>query len=334
VTLAPWNAEAWTNLDERRRRGALPHAILLAGPAGLGKREFADAFAGALLCDTPGADGHACGACRACKLVAAGTHPDLIRVNFELRDDGKPRTELTVDQMRSLSGRLALTAQFGGAQIALIDPADAMNHPASNALLKTLEEPTPGTIMVLIADFPSRLSATIRSRCQRIDFRVPPAALAQQWLAAQGVGGKAAAEVLAASDGNPGLALAFSQNGSMAMRGEIAKDLRELNAGIAAAFEVAQRWSRDDADLRLRFAAALVQQQGRAQAQGGAAVSAGGPLALTQAVDLAKLAAWFDRANRMRDLLRGPVRPELAMLELLAAWAAARSNRDVQLGSR
>lgn len=334
MTLAPWNGEAWSSLNERRRRGALPHAILLAGPAGLGKREFAAAFAAAMLCQTPRDDGHACGVCRACKFVAAGTHPDLVRVNFELRDDGKPRTELTVDQMRSLSERLSLTAQFGGAQLALIDPADAMNHAASNALLKTLEEPTPNTIIVLVADVPSRLSATIRSRCQRIEFRVPEARLAQQWLAAHDVGGKQAADALNASDGNPGLALTWARGDAMKLRGDTAKDLRELNAGVATAFEVAQRWARDEADLRLRFAAALVQQQGRAQAQGGQALSAGGPLALTQAIDLVNLSAWFDRANRTRDLLRGPIRPELAMLELLGTWtAAAATNRNAQRGS-
>ena len=334
MTLAPWNLDAWNNLHERRRRGALPHAILLAGPAGLGKREFAEAFARALLCDSPREDGHACDICRACRLIAAGTHPDLVRISFELRDDGKPRTELTVDQMRNLSERLTLTAQFGGAQIALIDPADAMNHAASNALLKTLEEPTPGTIIVLIANVPSRLSATIRSRCQRIEFRVPETKAALSWLAARDVSGKAAADALHASDGNPGLAFDWAQGEALKLRFDVAKDLRELNAGVSAAFDVAQRWSRDESDLRLRFAASLVQQQGRAQAHGGEALSAGGPLALTQAVDLVKLTLWFDKANRTRDLLRGPIRPELAMLELLAAWsAAAAPNRNVQQGS-
>jgi DNA polymerase-3 subunit delta' len=209
-----------------------------------------------------------------------------------------------------------------------------MNVSASNALLKTLEEPTPGTIIVLIADYPSRLSATIRSRCQRIEFRIPEARLAQEWLTAHGVGGKPAQDALIASDGNPGVALAWAQGEVLKLRGEVAKDLRELNAGVAMAFDVAQRWSRDEADLRLRFAAALVQKQGRAQAQGGQTLSAGGPLALTQSIDLAKLSAWFDRANRTRDLLRGPIRPELAMLELLGAWTgAAAANRNIQLGS-
>ena len=300
--LAPWNEEAWRNLHERRQRSALPHALLLCGAAGLGKREFADAFASALLCSAPRADGQACGECRACPRLAAGTHPDLVRVNFELRDDGKPRTEITVDQIRFLNERLSLTAQFGGGQIALIDPADALNNSAGNALLKTLEEPTSGTVIVLLADHPSRLAATIRSRCQRIEFRVPAAAVAGQWLQKNGVDGKVAQEALVASDGNPGLALAWSRSG-------------------AQAWDVAQRWSRDHADLRLRFAAALAQRQGRASVQG-----SDSPLALTAATDLPKLAQWFDQVNRTRDLLRGPLRPELALLEVLSAWSVGRGG--------
>ncbi|MGH8123107.1 MAG: DNA polymerase III subunit delta' [Rudaea sp.] len=321
MTLAPWNEDAWCNLRARRLRNALPHALLLCGAEGLGKRAFADAFASALLCPALHADGHACGECRACRLFAAGTHPDLLRVNFELRDDGKPRTEITVDQIRFLNERLSLTAQFGGGQIALIDPADAMNNSAGNALLKTLEEPAPGTVILLIADRPSRLAATIRSRCQRVEFRVPAAAVAQAWLQKNGVDDKAAQAALDASDGNPGLALAWSRSAGVPLRNEVAKDLHDLGAGLAQAWDVAQRWSRDRADLRLRFAAALAQRQGRASVQG-----ADGPLALTAATDLPKLALWFDHANRTRDLLRGPLRPELALLELLSAWSAGQSG--------
>jgi DNA polymerase-3 subunit delta' len=319
VTLAPWNAEAWARLHERRRHGALPHALLLAGPAGLGKRAFADAFASALLCQSPHADGGACGACRTCQLFAVGTHPDLIRVNLELRDDGKPRTEITVDQMRALSERLVLTSQFGGMQIALIDPADAMNISASNALLKTLEEPTPGTLLVLIADHRARLMPTIRSRCQQIEFHLPSNEVALRWLVAQGVDAGSAHAVLAASDGNPARALDWLRSGVLKLRDEVARDLRDLYAGAASAYEVAQRWSKDDVDLRLHFAASLVREAARTQARGRAGEAA---LALTEGAEMAKLAAWFDRANRTRELLRGPLRPELALLELLAAWTS------------
>jgi DNA polymerase-3 subunit delta' len=315
MKLADWNSEAWHNLTQRRRGGTLPHALLLGGPAGLGKREFADVFARAMLCQSVLPDGHACGACRACKLCAVGTHPDLARIGLELRDDGKLRSEITVDQMRNLSERLTLTAQFGGGQIALIDPADTLNVSASNALLKTLEEPTPGTIIVLIADYPARLSATIRSRCQRLDFRIPATAPAQAWLVAQGIDKTAARRALAASGGNPGQALLWSRGSGLKLRDEVARDLRELRSG-GSAFDTAQRWSRDEVDLRLLFAAALVAEESRAQALGHH-----GPLALTAATDFTKLTTWFGDANRMRDLLRGPLRADLSLLELLVAWS-------------
>jgi len=317
MSLAPWSAENWRQLMQRRSRGTLPHALLLCGPQGLGKREFAEAFAAALLCQQPRDDGSACGVCRACLLFAVGSHPDRVRIGIELRDDGKPRTEITVEQIRVLSERLALTAQFGGFQTASIDPADQMNHAAGNALLKTLEEPTPVTVIVLIADQPARLSATIRSRCQRIEFRVPPAAQALGWLGARGADAKTAASALAAAGGNPGLALSWINSGGMALREDVGSDLRALCSGRTSAVEVANRWSKEDAETRLWFAAALVRDEAQAALRGQT-----GPLALTPRPDFTKLAAWFEQANRARAQLRGPLRPELIMLEVLSAVSA------------
>ena len=308
-----WHREPWSKLAARRRQDRLPHALLLCGAAGLGKRAFADAFAAALLCQRPSADGSACGECRACHLVQAGSHPDLVRVNLELRDDGKPRTEIIVEQIRRLSERLALTPQFGGWQVVLIDPADAMNVSASNALLKTLEEPTPATLIALIADQPARLSATIRSRCQRVEFRSPARGDAQAWLAAQAIDANSAAAALDASGGNPGLALAWAKSGGLATRNEVAKDLRHLCAGKTSVVEIANRWSKAEPESRLWFAAMLLQDEAQAHARGGV-----GPIAATRAT-LPNLAAWFDRANLARTQLRGPLRPELVLLEALSA---------------
>ena len=313
----PWSEENWRQLMRRRSRGTLPHALLLCGPQGLGKREFADAFADALLCQQAHDDGSACGACRACLLLAGGSHPDRVRVGIELRDDGKPRTEITVEQIRILSERLSLTAQFGGFQIASIDPADQMNHAASNALLKTLEEPTPATLIMLIADQPARLSATIRSRCQRVEFRVPPAAQALAWLGARGADARTAANTLAAAGGNPGLALSWINSGGVAMREGVGTDLRALCSGKTSAVEVANRWSKEDAETRLWFAAALVRDEAQAALRGQP-----GPLALTPRPNFTKLAAWFEQANRARAQLRGPLRPELILLEVLSGIAA------------
>ena len=129
-------------------------------------------------------------------------------VSFELRDDGKPRSEIVIEQIRHLSQRLSLSSQFGGLQVVLIDPADKMNASAANALLKTLEEPSASTVIILVSDKPSRLPATIRSRCQRVQVHVPPHA---QSLAVAGCrrrsGGRAPKQALAVTLGNPGQAM-------------------------------------------------------------------------------------------------------------------------------
>src|SRR5262249_11510749 len=151
------------------------------------KRELARAFVARVLCREARGDAPACGRCRACEQHAAGSHPDFVAVSFELRDDGKLRTEITVDQIRALSARFALTPEAGGYQIAAIDPADAMNQSAANALLKTLEEPSGDTLLLLVSDEPSHLPATIVSRCARVEVRFPPRSEALAWLGTQGV---------------------------------------------------------------------------------------------------------------------------------------------------
>lgn len=315
TTFPPWQREPWRNLTDRLHRDAVPHAILLTGAAGLGKREFARRFAYFLLCETRG--NTPCGQCRACRLTQAGSHPDCTTVTLECRDDGKLRSELTIDQIRALSERLALTSQFGGYQIALIYPADCLNASAANGLLKTLEEPPVGTIILLVSDQPARLPATIRSRCQRINFHLPNERDGTEWLSNQGIANPAAA--LAASGGNPGLALTWAQAGTLALREEIAKDLHELSTGNGAPLDLANRWSRDNMDLRLWFAATLVYEEIRAQA-----TKRKGPLGLADAGNFSKLSVqlsqWFEQVNRARQQLTGPLRLELIAFELLTAW--------------
>jgi DNA polymerase-3 subunit delta' len=308
MTLAPWHAQDWQRLLARRAQDRLPHALLLSGAAGLGKRAFADAFVATLLCERRGEhdEGLACGQCRACALLKAGSHPDAVRVTLELRDDGTPRTEITVDQIRILGERLALTPQFGGLQIALIDPADAMNASAANALLKTLEEPTPATLIALIADRPARLPATIRSRCQRVDFHLPPRAQALAWLGQQGVEGQTAAKALDVAAGNPGVALELARSDGLKLHAEVDADLRALFDGTAPASQIANRWSKSDPERRLWFAAMQLREAARA---------------LTAPAEMPKLAAGFDRINRAREQLRGPLRPELVILDALSALA-------------
>ncbi|NUS61356.1 MAG: DNA polymerase III subunit delta' [Lysobacter sp.] len=305
--LAPWQQRVYDHLVSVHEAGRLGHGVLFAGPAGIGKRAVVERLAQRVLCRQPAANGQPCFECRSCHLIAAGTHPDYAYVSFIPNKEGtKLRTEIVIEQIRELSERLALTPQFGGAQVAIIDPAEAINHAASNALLKTLEEPQPGRYLWLLSAHPARLSATIRSRCHRVEFRLPARDEALAWLAAQGHSATTATEALDAARGHPGLAHEWLSAGGLALRREVARDMDNLEQGKASALTTAQAWVADEfAELRLRHAADLALQR----ASG-----------LTDPGRTRRLAAWFDAANRTRDLLRTTVRADLAVTELLLAW--------------
>ena len=308
---APWQQRAYDLLVDIAKSERLPHGLLLSGPSMLGKHDVAVAFAKWLLCERRDQSEFACGKCASCHFFSVGTHPDLIHVSREYNDKGNLRTEIVVDQVRKLGEWFTLTPARFGMQIAVIDPADAFNLSASNALLKTLEEPLPGRLLALVTDNPSRLPATIRSRCQRLEFRLPPRDEALAWLQAAGHA-KAAEEALDAARGHPGLAAQWLADGSLELRRAVADDLRALTQGRASATATAQRWNADDfLALRLRFAADL-------------ALEAAGRL--TAPARTRRLAAWFAAANRTRDLLRTTVRADLAVAELLLAWR----GRDAQ----
>jgi DNA polymerase-3 subunit delta' len=306
--LPSWCESAWKVLVVRAANGTLPHALLVCGPAGLGKRALVEMFVRARLCEAP-RDGHACGAGRACKLLAAGTHPD--RVLVTLAPNPKTdvmRKEIVIDQIRDLSARLAMASQLDGWQVAVIDPAEAMNTAAQNALLKTLEEPTNASLIVLVADQPWRLGATIRSRCQRIDIAVPQASEALAWLGARGI--ESAETVLAAAGGNPGQAWLLAEQGGMQRRQEVARDLLTLAAGRGDARAIGRTWADDEPQQRLEQAARLLEGALRARAHGERARF--DPDWNDEAV-VERIA----EANRLRVLLNGPLRGDLALFDWL-----------------
>lgn len=335
---SPWQQRMYAQAASALDAGRLGHGLLFCGPARLGKRAVAERLAQRLLCLERNADGEPCGHCRGCRFFASRAqadplelrpdgslahplghsgHPDLSFIGFEFNQKARPprlRTEIVIEQVRKLSEKMALTAQYGDTHVVILDPADAINHAAGNALLKTLEEPVSGRYLWLVSAHPARLSATIRSRCQRLEFRLPPHDEALAWLKQQNYPAAAASEALDAARGHPGLALEWLQGNGLAVRREVAADLAQLARGDAAAVVTAQRWvADDDADLRLRHAADLA----LAKAAGG----------LTDPVRAGRLAEWFDRANRIRELLRTTVRADLAVVELLLAWQAAAGSR-------
>ena len=312
TAFAPWQQRAYEHACAALDAGRLGHGLLICGPAGLGQRAVAERLAARLLCRDRDAAGEPCGRCRGCQLFAAGTHPDYRLLSFVPTKDGsKLRTEIVIEQVRELSERMALTPQYGGAQVVVLDPADAINHAACNALLKTLEEPQPGRYLWLVSANPARLPATIRSRCQRLELRLPAHDEALAWLRGQGHAESAATEALAAAHGHPGLADEWLRGDGMALRRQVAADLDKLERGDAGAVATAQAWVADEyAGLRRRHAADLALSLARR--------------GLTDPARARTLAAWFDSANRARDLLRTTVRADLVVAELLLAWRADR----------
>jgi DNA polymerase-3 subunit delta' len=170
---APWLGDALAALESARAADRMPHALLIQGAAGTGADAVAVRAAQLVLCARTGA----CGDCPSCRRVASRQHPDLITLG-----PSEESTQIRIDQIRGLCADLALTSHQGGYKVAIIDPADSLNRAAANALLKTLEEPAPRTLLVLVAAEPSRLPATLVSRCQRIRIRRPLRAESLAWL--------------------------------------------------------------------------------------------------------------------------------------------------------
>ncbi len=310
-----WLDGAWRGLIERRNGGRLPHALLIAGPAGLGKRALADRLVAALLCQSPVATGEACGRCRGCTLRAAGSHPDLVDVRIP--EDSK---QILIEQIRGACERMALTSHFGGLKIATVAPAEAMNIAAANALLKTLEEPPGDALLVLVSDQPAQLLATIRSRCQRIEVRPPELAEARAWLSGQGVAADVLERALALASNNPGQALALADPKCQEQAGEVARQLLAIARGAASPSAVAAGWVKDEAERRVALACAWVHLAAW-QARGESRLDLDPELArLTAAIDFHKLSRWWDDGQRLRQQLATPLRADLIVGEWLYRW--------------
>ena len=204
MKIYPWQGVAWERLQQMRAR--LPHAILFHGPAGVGKADFMETFAQALLCENVRPDGHACGACASCGWFLQNNHPDYRRVRPEALEDEPaaegeegsepaskvkstkaPSKEIKIEQIRALSDFMNISTHRQGLRVVVLYPAEALNMPASNALLKTLEEPPPGTVFLLASNSLDRLLPTILSRCRKFALPMPGQEEALAWLKDQGV---------------------------------------------------------------------------------------------------------------------------------------------------
>jgi len=235
--LLPWQQAQWRQLCGYIRQGRIPQALLITGNKGLGKRELAERFAAALLCQAPNADGEACGQCHGCKLFAAGNHPDL----FTVAPD-EPGKAIGINRIRELIVDTQLKPQYDAYRVVIIDPADQLNRPAANAFLKCLEEPTERTVILLISAKPAKLPITIASRCQRLAVTPPDRATLVAWLKAQAI---ADAEALATLAQNaPFAALHYAKEHALTTRSDCFKAWLDIAKHRASPIAVAEDWQK------------------------------------------------------------------------------------------
>lgn len=223
----PWNQQTLSQLGTLAEAGQLGHAYLLQGQAGLGKESLAMELSMRLFCSN---ESHveACGACQNCRLFLAGTHPDFKNLQVE-----EGSTQIKIEQVRDSLNFLANTPLLGKNKILLLSPAEALNINAANALLKNLEEPTPGTIIILISHQPGRLLPTIRSRCQQIKIAQPDKKQALDFLQQFMPPGQASRS-LALANGAPLKAVEYADEAKQDEVRAVHKSLLQLVQGESA----------------------------------------------------------------------------------------------------
>lgn len=262
--LLPWQEEAAAQLRAAWIAQRLPHALLVAGADGLGKREFAAWLSCAVLCERSRDGLICCGECASCSLIAAGSHPDLLWVSPE-----EDKQQISVDQVRSTCERLTKTSYRQGYKIAVVTPAHQMTVNAANSLLKTLEEPTPQSLLILLTSQPSGLPPTVRSRCQRLSLRRPSTANALEWLRREAPAAANPA-LLEFAGGAPMQALAYSDGRFDALDRDMQRSIAELLAGDTDVTQVAAAWAKDGLVDRLTWLDAWLTSAARGAVVGSA----------------------------------------------------------------
>ncbi len=240
----PWQQHDWRQLQQLRER--LPHAILFHGAEGTGKVAFAEHLAASLLCEQPAAEGHACGECDSCGWFAQYGHPDYRRIRpdaleTDAADDGAegedssakkssktPSKDIRIEQVRALSTFMNVSTHRSGMRVVLLYPAEALNSASANAMLKTLEEPPPSTVFLLVTHRIDRLLPTILSRCRKIGLSAPEPSAAVAWLHEQGLDD--AERWLAEQGGAPLAALDAAQGGAGPEKEELLSHLAKPDA--------------------------------------------------------------------------------------------------------
>lgn len=313
-----WLEPAWQQLLQSWRDDRLAHALLFGGPAGLGKQRLAERLTGLLLCATPTPAGDACGQCQSCGWLQVGSHPDLTRLMPE--ETGKA---IKVDQVRDLCIELGMTSHAGRYKVAIVAPAEAMNANAANSLLKTLEEPTPQTVLILLSEAPGRLLPTVRSRCRALHVGPPPHTEAAAWL-------KAAANIddperyLRAANGAPLAAADLAAGEVLVAREQRLRELIAVHQGRMDPLKLAADWYTEQNTAVLQWWSQWLQMLIRyklAQVSPAETEYAANLCEIAASADSRQLFELSDRIMATVSALNSGLNRQLAFEDLLIRWA-------------
>jgi DNA polymerase-3 subunit delta' len=320
----PWLNSLETAWLASRSQGRLPHAVMLLGASGSGKR-CAAAWMAATFLDLDKATAHA-------------QFPLSRPEHADLRWISPPEDKHTIgiDQIRALVADLSLTSYAGSGKVAIIDPANAMTANAANSLLKTLEEPSGNTLLVLIADRTGKLPATIFSRCQKLTIPLPTESEGLQWLH-QLQPATSWPAILRGAGNAPLAALIAAER--LHDSEVMARDFAALSSRHAAPLEVAARWSKYEPEFVLNWLGRQVQHCIlRSSAGPSAPSSAEVSDSVLQRIDRRNLFCYLDIINRLRGQPAGSYNVLLTLESLLIDWAegllnCCKSDRAIGIGT-
>lgn len=310
----PWHDIAWREFEAALSADRLGHAYLIEGPQGLGKLHLAFRMAARVLgASWPAADP-----------PVPLQHPDLNWITLETDDEGKQKKQIGIHQVRDACANLAMTSYSGGWKVAVVWPAEQLNPHSANALLKTLEEPAPRTLLLLVRSRLDTLPATIASRCQRVRIAPPPAAAAIAWLEARAGGGDWQRLLSLAGDA-PLLALLLAEEGFRELDGKFAADLAGILGRRREAMEVAAEWARQPLPMTLRWLDVWTSELVRWKAAGAVpALESAVRRALQTALEGIPLQRLFRYRDEVRSAMTrndGVFNTQMVLEGLLVPWA-------------
>ena len=318
-----WLGAQMAALQAAYQSNHLSHGLLIHEAPGAGGNWLAKWSASLVLCQNVAQA--PCGQCQGCRRVATSQHPDLLVLQPE-----EESTQIKIEQIRGLSEELSLTAHQGAYKVGVITPADTLNRFAANALLKTLEEPPARTLLMLVVTQPSRLPATILSRCQKVRIRAPARAEAVSWL--QAAKGPANWDAVLETLGDaPMLAAEVDPKAVLDIGQEVRQTLNDAVAGGGDPVTTADRWARSELPLRLRCIENWLTDQIRAHSgSDGFLTKVGIATHSPRAKPVLNMGYLFELMDAVRELksaLDSPINKGLALEAVLRRFALGRTAR-------